>query len=269
MKTFVIDVSKCAGCYCCQLACKDENCDNDWMPYAKPQPKMGQFWGKLNEYVRGQVPQVKMSYVFVPCQHCEKAPCIAACSPGAIYTRKDGLVIIDPKKCTGCRDCVKACPYSAIYFNETLKLAQKCTGCAHILDRGWPIKEPRCADACPHSAIKFGEDSELKELIAKSENLHPEYGTKPRVHYTGLPKRFIAGTVYDPDTKEVIIGAKCMLTGKGIANLTQETDEFGDFWFDGLAADDFALTISNNGKTKKIEVSAKEKDIGLGDIPLA
>jgi tetrathionate reductase subunit B len=269
MKAFVIDITKCAGCYCCQLACKDEHCGNDWTPYAKPQPKMGQFWGKINEHVRGQVPQVKISYVFVPCQHCKDAPCEKACPVGAIYTRDDGLVIIDPKQCSGCRNCVDACPYGAIFYNEALNLAQKCTGCAHLLDRGWPIKEPRCVDACPHSAIKFGEESELKSVLDNSEVLHAEYGTNPRVHYISLPKRFIAGTVYDPATKEVVIGASCTLTGKGSAGGTKVTDEFGDFWFEGLAAGDFTLTIKKDGKTKTIKVSTKEKDIGLGDIPLA
>ena len=31
----------CNGCYCCQIACKDEHVANDWMPYAKPQPDTG------------------------------------------------------------------------------------------------------------------------------------------------------------------------------------------------------------------------------------
>lgn len=35
-KVFVIDVAKCSGCYNCQLACKDEHCENDWRPYARP-----------------------------------------------------------------------------------------------------------------------------------------------------------------------------------------------------------------------------------------
>ena len=42
-KTFVIDAAKCSGCYNCQIACKDENVGNDWSPYAKPQPEIGQF----------------------------------------------------------------------------------------------------------------------------------------------------------------------------------------------------------------------------------
>ena len=28
-KIFLIDVARCTGCYNCQLACKDEHCEND------------------------------------------------------------------------------------------------------------------------------------------------------------------------------------------------------------------------------------------------
>ncbi len=267
MKAFVMDVSKCSGCYACQLACKDEHCGNDWTPYAKPQPETGQFWGRMDEFVRGQVPQVKMAYVFVPCQHCVDAPCIKACPvQGALYTRPDGLVIIDPKKCTGCRACLDACPYGAIYFNAQFGIAQKCTGCAHLVDKK-VVFAPRCADACPSEALVFGEEADLKPLIDKSEILHPEYGTKPRVHYIGLPKRFIAGTVYDPAVKEVVIGATVTLSGDGTATAT--TNNFGDFWLEGLKVGKFSLKIEKGGKTKTIDNISTEKDVSLGDIPLA
>jgi len=267
MKAFVIDVNKCNGCYSCQVVCKDEHCGNDWTPIAKPQPDTGQFWGKLNEYVRGQVPQVKMSYVFVPCQHCVDAPCIAACPvEGALYERSDGLVIIDAIKCTGCQNCVDACPYGVIYYNAGLQIAQKCTGCAHLLDKGWT--EPRCADACPTGAITFGEDSNLSSLISSAETLNPEFGLITKVHYIGLPKKFIAGTVYDPGEKEVVMGATCTLSGDG-GSFTETTDDFGDFWFEGLAAADFTLKIEKAGKTTTIPVSTKEEDVGLGDIALS
>jgi tetrathionate reductase subunit B len=266
MKAFVIDLTHCTGCYNCQIACKDEHCGNDWSPYAKPQPDTGQFWLKIHEFVRGQVPQVKMSYVPVMCQHCDDAPCISECPVEAIYRRTDGLVIIDPKKCTGCQLCVDACPYGVIYFNDSLNIAQKCTGCAHLIDRGWKV--PRCADNCAHENIKFAEESELRSLIDQGEIWHPEYGLSPRVYYIGLPKRFIAGTVYDPGKKEVVIGATCTLTGE-VGTFTTTTDDFGDFWFGGLAAADFTLTIESAGKTKTMEVSTQEIDIGLGDIQLS
>ena len=265
MKSFVMDVKNCIGCYACQIACKDEHCSNDWMPYAKPQPIVGQFWGKLNDYIRGTVPKVKIAYVFVPCQHCSNAPCISACTLEAIYQRPDGLVIIDPKKCTGCQNCINACPYGCIYYNAQLALAQKCTGCAHLLDRGWPIKEPRCSDVCATGALIFGEESKLD--LSGTETLNPEYGLTTRVHYKNLPKRFIAGTVYDPSSEEVVIGATCTLSGS--SNGTATTNHFGDFWFEDLGVGTYTLKIEANGKSKTFDSISTEKDVNLGDIPLS
>jgi len=269
VKVFVVDTTMCNGCYSCQIACKDEHCGNDWSPYAKPQPDTGQFWLKMNEYVRGNVPHVKMAYVARMCQHCEDAPCMAACGvEGAMYTRDDGLVIIDPKKCNGCMNCVDACPYGAIYMNNSLNVAQKCTGCAHLLDRedgSWTV--PRCVDVCPTEALKFGEESEFSDLISEAETLHPEFGLTTRVHYIGLPKRFIAGTVYDPDALEVVTDATCTLEGEG-ETFTQATNHWGDFWFKNLEVGTFSLTIEANGKSKTIADISTEKDVGLGDIPL-
>ncbi len=273
MKVFVIDVGVCNGCYSCQIACKDEHVGNDWSPIAKPQPDTGQFWLRQTEFIRGTVPKVQMHFVPTPCQHCDQAPCMPACPvEGAIYKREDGLVIIDPDKCTGCKACVDACPYDAIFFNESLNLAQKCTGCAHLLDGGeWKI--PRCADSCPTEAIKFGEESEFTAEIARAEVLKPELGVKPRVYYLNIPKKFVAGTVYDPIDKEVIIGATCTLTGPAAAGktLTATTDAFGDFWFHGLAEDSCSLTIEAEGFAAKTfgELSTAGKDLNLGDIPLS
>ena len=268
MKAFVIDVSQCNGCYCCQIACKDEHVANDWTPYAKPQPDTGQFWLKMNELVRGTVPKVKVAYIPVLCMHCDNAPCIPSCPiEGAIYRRDDGLIIIDPTKCTGCKNCVDSCPYGVIYFNEDLNIAQKCTGCAHLLDNGWTV--PRCVDACPTGAIKFAEESELGDLIGKAEVLHPEYNTSPRVHYLNLPRKFVAGTVYDPVEKEVVIGATCTLTDSASGEkFSAITDGFGDFWFEKLTVSTFSLNIETDGKTRTIDSISTEKDVNLGDIPL-
>jgi len=275
-KVFVIDLDRCNGCYCCQLACKDEHVGNDWSPYAKPQPDTGHFWMKIREMERGTIPKVKVTYIPTPCMHCDNAPCIPACPVGAITKRADGLVIIDPETCTGCKACIDACPYGAIYFNEELNIAQKCTGCAHILDGNgvnpeYPITVPRCVDACPTEAIKFGEYEELKDLIAKAEVLKPEYGTKPRVYYLNLPKPFIAGAVYDPEEDECIQGAKVTATDlvSGKVYVT-ETDEFGDFWLKNLEWKHvYSIKIEKEGYyPKTIGVVYTEKDVNLGDIPL-
>jgi Fe-S-cluster-containing dehydrogenase component len=66
MKVFTIDLSRCVGCYNCQVACKDEHCGNDWTPYARPQPETGQFWMKVNYEERGTIPKVRVTYQPVP-----------------------------------------------------------------------------------------------------------------------------------------------------------------------------------------------------------
>jgi Fe-S-cluster-containing dehydrogenase component len=270
MKVFIFDASKCNGCHSCQVACKDEHCGNDWMPYARPQPEdTGMFFYKLHEFVRGTIPQVKVAYVPMFCQHCDEAPCKEACPYDAINKRDDGLVLIDPAACTGCQLCLDACPYNVISFNQDLKLAQKCTGCAHLLDRGWPIQTPRCVDACVTGALTFGEEADLQDMIADAEVLMPKKGEAPqvRVYYKNLPKRFIAGTVYDPVEEEVVIGATCTLSGD--ASASETTDEFGDFWFEDLDVGNYTLTIEAPGfPTKEIAAISTEEDVSLGDVAL-
>ena len=117
--------------------------------------------------------------------------------------------------------------------------------------------------------MKIYEESEIKDLIKKAEVLHPEYKAKPRVYYLNIPKKFVAGTVYDPVQKEVIIGATCTLTDSSSKKQYKATtDGFGDFWFEGLNEGTFSLKIAMDGKSKKFDSISTEKDVNLGDIPL-
>lgn len=270
MKVFTIDLTRCNGCYCCQIACKDEHVGNDWTPYAKPQPDTGQFWIGITEQVRGHVPHVKVSYTPHLCQHCDDAPCIADCKAEAIYKRDDGLVMIDPVKCIGCKLCVDTCPHNAIFMNEMLNIAQKCTGCTHLLDNDEEWTVPRCVDQCPTEALRFGEEEDFRDFIKEAELLNPGAGTKSRVYYKGLPKKFVAGTLYDPAAKEVIVGATATLTDEATGEtFTETTNNFGDFWLKDLPDNrSYTLTFKKGGACKTMAGITTDIDRGLGDIPM-
>lgn len=253
MKVFVLDLDKCNGCHNCQIACKDEHVGNDWLPYAAPQPDTGQFWCKVDEEVCGKTPHVRVNYLPKLCNHCADAPCMKA-FPEAVYRRDDGLVVIDPEKARDQQGLVDSCPYGAIYWNDELKLAQKCTGCAHLLDDGWA--EPRCVDACCTGALRFGGEADFAEEIANAEVLNPEYGTTPHVYYLNKPKRFIAATVVDIDADEVVEGATVTLqrvSDEGIET-TAKTDEFGDVWLENLEPGVYKLWLSKEGYMDRYEV---------------
>ena len=264
-KVFLMDVDKCNGCYSCQVVCKDEHCGNDWRPYAAPQPETGHFWMHMVEKTRGQVPTVRVAYTAVMCAHCEDAPCAEACTSGAFTRREDGLLLIDPDTCTGCGACVDACPLHAIYFNEEAGIAQKCTGCAHLLDNEWT--EPRCVDACSHEALIYREESEIADLLADAVALEPVAGFGPRVFYRNLPKRWIAGCLVDFEEDEVVIGAEVTIAGPNGFTATQPTDEFGDFWFKQIEPGEYTVTAAKDGYAPfEMTVDVTAIDRTLGDL---
>lgn len=257
-----IDSALCMGCYNCYMACKDEHCGYDSLINAA-QPQMGQFWMDIREWERGDSPRrIKVATVPTPCSHCKDAPCQKAAKNGAVYTREDGIVIIDPEKARGQKQLLDACPIGAIYWNEELQLPQKCTMCAELLDDpeylsylGDPaLKQPRCVEACPNRALIFGDlddpDSAISRKIAANQvtQLEPLAGIDSSVVHLNIPTVFLAGTVYLPDD-EVAIGAQVTLVRREDGQVQRmQTNYFGDWEFEGLKKNaEYEITIQMPG----------------------
>jgi Fe-S-cluster-containing dehydrogenase component len=268
----VIDIKKCTGCYNCFLTCRDEFAGNEYPGYTAAQPMSGMNWIKVMERERGQYPKVKVAYTPVTCMQCEDAGCMKVATGGAIYRRKDGIVIIDPEKAKGQKQIVGGCPYRVIEWNEEAQLPQKCIMCAHMLDKG--EKVPRCVESCPTGALIFGDlddaGSEVAKLMGggKVEALSSEYRMKEKVKYLNLTKTFIAGTVILGDIDEVGKGLVVKLEGPG-GEKEAKTNGFGDFEFEGLASNaDYKVKVEAAGyKAKNLKVKTL-KDTYLGEIVL-
>ena len=193
----VIDLLKCVGCNSCTIACRAE--------HGTPP---GILYHKFKEQEVGKYPAAKMKFLPMPCMHCQNPPCLKVCPTGATHQRKDGIVLIEDKKCIGCKYCILACPYDSrqflrvmeIYYAgknptpyETVKQKDfekgtvvKCDFCVDRLAKG---HLPACVETCPSQARYFGDlddpNSQVSRLIVQygGTPLRGELGTKPSVYY--------------------------------------------------------------------------------------
>ncbi|MGQ0546222.1 MAG: molybdopterin-dependent oxidoreductase [Betaproteobacteria bacterium] len=139
----MIDLERCIGCKSCEAACKQEH---------------GLGPGEYRNKVvwLGDASAAALDFLTVTCQHCERPACLRACpvNPKAIV--KDpatGVVSVVEDRCTGCGECVIACPYGAMGYDRIDHHAVKCDLCA---DRRAAGGTPACASVCPGHAIGFG-----------------------------------------------------------------------------------------------------------------
>ena len=173
----LLDQSRCIGCHACTTACKSEN-----------EVPVGVSRTFVKSVDVGLFPDVRRAFQVTRCNQCEDAPCVAACPTQAMYRREDGIVDFDKEICIGCKACMAACPYDAIFINPEDHSAEKCNLCAHRLDVGL---EPACVTVCPVEAILVGDlndpDSKAAQLISSEpvQVRRPEKETHPGVYYKG------------------------------------------------------------------------------------
>ena len=174
---FLLDSDSCIGCHACTVACKSEHdvplgVNRTWVKYIET----------------GSFPNVSRQFSVMRCNHCDDAPCIAICPTNALFRAANGVVDFDDANCIGCKGCMNACPYDAIYINPATNTANKCNFCNHRIEQGL---EPSCVVVCPTHAIKVADlddpNDETTKLIARSDTAvrAPEQNTLPKVYYLG------------------------------------------------------------------------------------
>jgi formate-dependent nitrite reductase membrane component NrfD/ferredoxin len=105
-----------------------------------------------------------------------------------MFKRPDGIVDFDKSICIGCKACMAACPYDAIFINPEDHSAEKCNFCAHRIDVGL---EPACVVVCPTQAILIGDMNDPQAYVTQIINREavsvrrPEKETLPKLFYKG------------------------------------------------------------------------------------
>lgn len=191
------DANRCIGCRGCQVACKQWNENNEFIPeppytwdktvnwgsYENPPQLSARTWTKIRFTELDHDGKFYWVFTKLQCMHCKYPACVAACPVGALQKTPEGPVLYDDDKCFGCRYCMVACPFGIPTFewDKPLPWIRKCTFCADRLGEGL---EPACVKTCPTGALKLGEREELiieaKERIASSPDKYVNhiYGEK-------------------------------------------------------------------------------------------
>jgi anaerobic carbon-monoxide dehydrogenase iron sulfur subunit len=132
----------CMACKSCELACAlrhSTSGDINDLVSEYPRPlsrlKIGVKDGKLH---------------MTRCLHCKRPKCIEVCEARAITKSDEGVVTIDDERCTGCFDCVDACPFGAIQIRD--HEAVKCDLCGGAA-------ELSCVLACKCGALIYGQET--------------------------------------------------------------------------------------------------------------
>ena len=138
------DSEKCIACYACEVHCKTKNA----LPVG---PRFCQLMVVGPKKI-GNLP--KLGLVFMPCFHCERPWCVAACPTGAMQKRaKDGIIFVEPELCVGCKSCITACPWGTPQWNPETGKAVKCDYCRDRIDQGL---KPACVTKCLTQCLDFG-----------------------------------------------------------------------------------------------------------------
>jgi anaerobic carbon-monoxide dehydrogenase iron sulfur subunit len=145
-KVLIVSPEKCTGCRTCEMACSFS--------------KTNSFNPQKAAVTVFQYDEAAIS-VPVMCMQCEEPACMKVCTVGAIYKDENGTVLVDKKKCIGCKLCISACPFGNMSFNADEKTMVKCDLCGG---------SPKCAELCTSGTIQFKEatPTELnkKRLVA-------------------------------------------------------------------------------------------------------
>ncbi len=187
---FLIDNRKCIGCHACSTACKSEN----EVPIG-----VNRTWVKYVE--KGAFPDTRRFFQVTRCNHCANPPCVHICPTTAMFQRPDGIVEFDSDRCIGCKACMQACPYDAIYIDPDSHTAAKCHFCAHRTEVGL---EPACVVVCPEHAIISGDiedaGSEISQLLRQHQvrARKPEQNTLPKLWYIDAEESSIIPGAADP-----------------------------------------------------------------------
>ena len=168
--------------------------------------------------------------------HCDEAPCIDAAPDGAVYKRRDGLVIVDPVKAAGRPRSWTAVPTERSPGTTKPRWPRSAQGARTSWTRAGA--DPLLQAVPPESKLVLADEPAMAVLM-KAEALEiyrPELGTAPRVFYKNLyrwTKVFVAGSAYFADSGDCAEGCEVTISRDDAVVAKAMTNNSVTSWWTG------------------------------------
>jgi len=178
-KAILFDATRCTACRGCQVACKQWNENDEFIPtvensvdsknrgsYENPPDLSPTTWIKMEFREVAPDGQVRWLFTRRACMHCTDAGCVKVCPTGALYHDENGFVGYNKDLCSGCGYCIEACPFNVPRSEHNIITGiakmDKCTICTTPgLNRIAEGYEPACVKTCPPHALEYDDRNKL------------------------------------------------------------------------------------------------------------
>jgi formate dehydrogenase iron-sulfur subunit len=157
----LVDAIRCIGCKRCMSACKrwnNQRVERDELVTDRDTHLTANNYTVVNLRTDTKN-RAKRYYVQWSCQHCIEPACVGVCPVTAIKKLANGPVVINEKKCVGCRYCFQACPWKVPQFDFEKRVTRKCHLCYNRTLLNY--QKPACVAACPVGALAFDYKHEI------------------------------------------------------------------------------------------------------------
>lgn len=203
-----IDTSKCMACRGCQVACKQWNDLQGYVPGVRETTNVGtyenplaldpQTWTRITFQEYDDPDRFQWLFLKQGCMHCTEAACVDVCPTAALKYGPNGIITFERELCNGCGYCSQFCPFGVPQLEVLSALSgeAKSSKCTFCQDRTINGLKPACVKTCPAGALDWGDrDAMVSKAKARVEELKTGRGF-PKAQVYGETQLGGLGRIY-------------------------------------------------------------------------
>ena len=131
----------CSGCRICEMVCSLYHEKDAINP--------------RRSRIRVVSSREKTAVLPMVCHSCTDPSCVASCPLECLSQDESDMVVVNKKTCSGCGECMVACPFGAMQIHPMTNIAMTCDHCDGKF---------LCVNYCPENVLDFLMPEKIRAL---------------------------------------------------------------------------------------------------------